>query len=307
MSLHIKYRPKDFNEFIGNRGVILTLKSLFEREQKDIPQAFLFTGQRGCGKTTLARILKDKLECSDYDFKEINTANNRGIDTARDIISSVNLQPLSGKVKVYLFDEFHMTTKEHQNALLKIVEEPPAYVYFMFCTTEPDKIISPLKSRCSHIEVNLLGNKKIKRIITNICEKENIEIEEGVIDEIIKGAEGSPREALVILDLIRDIEKIDNQIETVKSHNIKNDKNIIELCRAFLEPYVKWKKISGILKNIDDEPERVRRAVLGYFSKVLLSENPHVTAAVVIECFSNNFYDSGKAGLVLACYEVLNI
>jgi DNA polymerase-3 subunit gamma/tau len=302
MSLQTKHRPKDFSDIVGNKGAVEALESLLSRK-KEIPQSFLFTGQRGCGKTTLARIIKNKLKCSDHDFKEYNTANSRGIDTARDIISNVYLKPMSGKVKVYLLDEFHMTTKEMQNALLKIVEEPPSHVYFIFATTEPDKIINPLKSRCTHIEVNLLSDKKIKKLITNICEKEDIELKEDVIKEIIIGAEGSPREALVLLDLIRDIEKSKNQIEAVKSHNNASSVKVKELFDEFLTGKPKWKKVRAILKGIEEEPESVRRAVLGYFTAVLLNGNTDI-APIVLEEFEDNYYSSGKAGLAMSCFRV---
>lgn len=297
MASNIRYRPKDFNEVVGNKETIESLQAILS----DPPHVFLFSGQAGCGKTTLARIVSDKLGCSEFDFKEINISDNRGIDTARDIIQSAHLKPMSGKVKVYLLDEVHKSTNDFQNALLKILEEPPSFVYFILCTTEPEKLIKTVRDRASMFSVSPLNSKKIKRIIDMICEKENIVISDEVIEKISQDSDGSPRKALVMFDQIKFLDE-KSQMQAVMSIQ-KNEKTTIELCRALLNKS-SWSVIADLIKNIDEEPEKIRRAVLGYASSVLLSKD-NKQAALMIECFKDNYFDSGKAGLIYSCYQVI--
>jgi len=298
MAFNVKHRPKEFSEFFGNVPTIKSLDGVLK--SRDKPHAFFFSGPSGCGKTTLARIIVNKLGCNLNDLHEINMGNNRGIDTAREIINGVYFMPLYGDVKVYLLDECHKSTLDFQNALLKIVEEPPAHVYFIFCTTEPDKVIETIKNRCACYSVSKLSPKRIKKLITSVCEKENIDLDEDQIKEIAKISLGLPRQAVLILEQIKDLPSEDI-IEAIQSYTEKDKTDIKRLCRALLEKK-NWKIISKIISGLDVEPETIRRAVLGYMSAVLLNKN-EIQAVVVIENFADNFYSSGKAGLVLACYE----
>jgi len=124
--LHIDYRPKTLKEMEGNRSTVDSLQAVLSRES-DIPHAFLFSGSAGCGKTSLGRIVASELGCAPADFREIDTADFRGIDTIREIKNQARLKPLAGKVRVWLLDEFHKSTADAQNALLKILEEPPSH------------------------------------------------------------------------------------------------------------------------------------------------------------------------------------
>jgi DNA polymerase III subunit gamma/tau len=298
MALNIKYRPKTFKQFFGNSPTVKSLQGILEKEEK--PHAFFLSGPSGCGKTTLSRIIANELECNENDLHEINMSNNRGIDTARDIISKAFFKPLYGKTKVYLLDESHRATVDFQNALLKIVEEPPEHAYFIFCTTEPEKIIETIKNRCACYQVALLPLKRIKKLLEYVCEKEKISIGEKHLKQISIASAGSPRQALLILEQVRNLEP-ENISKSIRSYAEKDKADIKKLCQALLQKK-SWKIVSAVIKNIEAEPETIRRAVLGYMSAVMLNlENEQ--AVIVIENFANNFYDSGKAGLVLACYE----
>ena len=145
MNLYNKYRPKDFNEMVGDSAIIENLKTNIKKEDKS--HVYLFTGPAGCGKTTAALI------CANYidnpQVIEINSANNRGIDTAREIIENINGRPIMGGSWVYIIDEVHETTKDWQDAMLKPLESTPPYVYFFLCTTNPEKLKTAVKNRCS--------------------------------------------------------------------------------------------------------------------------------------------------------------
>ena len=144
-TLPIKYRPQYFDEVAGNKDAVAQCEAILKRSLATIPRSWLFTGPSGTGKTTLARILRYELDCSDADFHEFNTSNTRGIDTIREITSKARLSPMDGKIQVYLLDECHQLTKDAQNALLKALEDTPKHTFFMLCTTNPEKSRSYLR------------------------------------------------------------------------------------------------------------------------------------------------------------------
>lgn len=299
MSLHIDYRPQNFNSFYGNKIITKNLTEAIKN--KTLSHTILFHGEKGCGKTTLARIIKNELGCSDLGFFEFNTANTRGIDTARDIINNLQFKALDGSIKIFVLDEVHKTTNEFQNALLKVTEEPPSYVYFILCTTEPKKLLNTLYNRCVKYQVTKLKNKEIEELLSSVVKKEKIKLNENIFEMIIDECGGNPRQALIMLNIVRHSESVKEASKLIVEATDLS-KNTLDLCRALLKKN-NWKIIAAILKRIKEDPETVRYGVLGYMSTVLLNKNlPQ--AAIVMECFENNFYDSKKAGLILACYKV---
>ena len=301
MSFNLEYRPTTFDQVAGNKGTISSLQSILKQEK--CPHILLFSGFSGCGKTTLARITAKELQCSEHDVIEINSANNRGIDTARDIIQQMYYKPLHGPIKVYILDEVHQTSKDFQNAMLKALEEPPSHVYFMLCTTEPEKLIATIRNRATMFTVEKLDEQKIIRLLWSISKNEGNEIDKTILAEIASESEGSPRQAVIMLQKIIGLTTEEEMKEAIQAIKI-NEKNTIDLCRALLKG-ASWKSIAAILKLIQDDPEKVRRAVLGYMSAVLLNSGEE-RAAMIIECFADNYYNSGKAGLIFSCFSVIS-
>ncbi len=306
MGLNIDYRPSTFEEMIGNKDIIESLQSLLQQENK--PHTFLFSGLTGCGKTTLARIVANGLGCSEYDRIELNASNNRGIDTARDIISQMNYKPLQGKNKVYILDEVHSTTKDFQHAMLKALEDCPEHIYFILCTTEPEKLLKTIVNRCSQFQVQKLNLKMIVRLLNRILDSIEKKVPPSILEQIGQECEGIPRQALIMLQQIIDIKDEEKALKIIKS--VKTDeKQIIDLCRG-LNEQKPWQTLASILKGIEAEPETIRRAVLGYFTAVALNAKDKKTglrAAIIIENFINPYYDSGRAGLILSCFQSLLI
>jgi len=303
--LHIKYRPKTFDEVVGNDSAIQSLKTMLDRETGK-QHAILFTGPSGCGKTTLARIVKDKLGCIDVDFIELNAANFRGIDTVRWVSEMSQFMSIFGGVRIYLFDEFHQVTKDAQNALLKLLEDTPEYIYFILATTDPEKVIKTIRNRCAIFEVKPLNVRDMMGLLGRVLEKEKVELSTEAINEIVKVAEGSPRKALVVLDKVIDIENDNDLLKAIKDLQV-DESQIIDLCRALIKR--DESEVRGLLKELKDDPEKIRYAIAGYFTTVLLSKSWKTDEAArinaVLSCFVESFMYGGKGMLVNSCYLAL--
>lgn len=217
-ALYRKYRPSSFDEVVGQEHIIQTLKNAVY--QNRIAHAYLFCGPRGTGKTTIAKIFAKILNCEDErnkpcevcenckmvkngnhpDIIEIDAASNNGVDEVRNLIDKVKYAPLQGKYKVYIIDEVHMMSTGAFNALLKTIEEPPEHVIFIFATTEPNKVIPTIISRCQRFDFSKVSQKDIEKRLNIVCKEENIQIEPEAISLIAQLADGGMRDSLSILD-----------------------------------------------------------------------------------------------------------
>ena len=222
ITLYRKYRPKDFSEIAGESDIVKTLKNSLDNDR--ISHAYLFSGPRGVGKTTSARLIAKGVNClkngissspcnecencreidngSFIDLIEIDAASNRGIDEIRELKDKINYQPSKGRKKIYIIDEVHMLTKEAFNALLKTLEEPPEHVIFILATTEPDKILPTIISRCQRYDFKSLTYTEVKDKLSEICRGENVEIDKGSLGLIYESSGGSMRDAISILERV---------------------------------------------------------------------------------------------------------
>ncbi|MBO8153995.1 DNA polymerase III subunit gamma/tau [Thermovirga sp.] len=220
ITLYRKYRPKNFSQVIGQSTVVQVVKNKILSGK--IPHAFLFSGPRGSGKTTVARLLAKAVNCtnlskegepcgecgscraitegSSLDVIEIDGASHRGIDNIRELKEHVSLAPFSSPYKVYIIDEVHMVTTDGFNALLKTLEEPPSYVIFVLATTEPRKVPVTIRSRCQHIPFHRIGSQDIVSCLKNVLSLEGVEVQDDALWEIAREADGSLRDALSILE-----------------------------------------------------------------------------------------------------------
>ena len=185
--LYKRYRPRTLNGVLGNEATKSALSAYLEKGT--LPHTLLFHGPSGCGKTTLARILAKQLNCSGPDFAEINCADFRGVDTARDIMRKMIIRPLKD-CRVWLIDECHKLTNDAQNALLKALEDTPEHVYFFLCTTEHKKLLKTIRTRCTEMPVDFLSDGYIRDLIfrTAIKEKETAESDDfkGKIAKVVR-------------------------------------------------------------------------------------------------------------------------
>ncbi len=198
--LYRTYRPSKFTEVIGQDQVVDALKDSIAA--KRIAHAYLFSGSRGTGKTSVARILAKALDTADEDIYEIDAASNRGIDDIRSLREHVSVLPFSSAHKVYIIDEVHMLSKDAWNALLKTLEEPPAHVVFILATTELDKVPETIISRCQTFAFRKPSREVLRKQITNVAKKEGIEVDPGAADLIALLGDGSFRDALGMLEKV---------------------------------------------------------------------------------------------------------
>ncbi len=200
IALYRKYRPQKFSEITGQDHIINVLEAAVS--SGNVSHAYLFSGTRGTGKTSIARIFARALGTSENDMYEIDAASNRGIDDIRAIRDGVSVLPLESRFKVYIVDEVHMLTKEAFNALLKTLEEPPAHVIFMLATTELDKLPETVVSRCQTFIFKKPSREILRDVITSVAKKEGFTLEAGGADLIAILGDGSFRDALGTLDKV---------------------------------------------------------------------------------------------------------
>ena len=199
-ALYRKYRPEKFKDVRNQDHIIAVLEGALKK--KTIPHALLFTGPRGTGKTTVARIFAQEVGAHDVDIYEIDAASNRGVDDIRELREAVHTLPYRSPYKVYIIDEVHMLTKEAFNALLKTLEEPPAHVLFILATTEKDKLLDTITSRCQVFEFHAPSQKELRDMVLKTAKKEKFSLDNQAADVIALAADGSFRDALGILQKV---------------------------------------------------------------------------------------------------------
>ena len=298
-----KYRPGTFEEVIGNEIAIKSLK----KELKNGSHVFLLTGPAGCGKTTLARIMAKEVGAGDLSIQEINSAENRGIETAREIMKQMSFMPTDGSASVWILDECHKWTNDMQNAMLKPTEEPPEHVYFFLCTTDPQKLIAPLKTRCSVVNVKPLNDEEMKTLLKRVVKSEDKKMGSEVYEKIIEIANGGSRKALKLLGKVLYLDSNEERLESLKSEDVSEDKDAIELCRALLGK-TNFNSCMKLVSTIDlSEPERVRMLVLSYMNSVLLKGFNEKAAAAMQAFGQNTTFNNGKFQITIALLDYFSL
>lgn len=289
--LYRKYRPQKFSDVVGQETVIKTLSNAVSLAK--ISHAYLFTGSRGTGKTSTARIMAKSLNCvegptinpcgkcpscldiansNSIDVIEIDAASNRKVEDARNLLEKVHFMPVAGKYKVYIIDEVHMLTTEAFNTLLKTLEEPPKNLVFILATTESHKVLTTIISRCQRFDFKRVNQALISQTLKEIAQKENIKINDKAVSVISRRCNGGMRDALGLLDQISVLSSFGEEI---------TEKDIISLLGSMPEDILF--KISESIANKDtknlislineisltSEPIQIVRELITYFRNIL--------------------------------------
>jgi len=294
--LYRKYRPQNFSEFIGQEHIVKTLTNATSLGM--ISHAYLFSGPRGSGKTTLARLLAKSINCQNrkkgdfepcnkctscleimegnaMDLIEIDAASHRGIDEIRELRDGIRFVPTKSKYKVFIIDESHQLTKEAANALLKTLEEPPSHAIFVLATTEVHKMIPTIVSRCQRFDFRKLTLPEILKKLTIICEKEKIKIERPALELIAINSEGSIRDAESLLDQVFTL--YGTREKEIKIEDIKDLLGLveIELVSKFTD-FLYQKKSSEAINFLNEITERgsdleeFAKALINYLRQALI-------------------------------------
>lgn len=266
--LIVKYRPENWSEMVGHTSALAALKRTIS--SRSAPHAYLFTGPSGVGKTTLARILARELGA---DVFEADAASNNGVDDMREMIELGQHMAFSetGK-RLFIIDECHMLTRNAWNAILKLLEEPPAHLYLALCTTERSKILETVITRCYETSLRPLEATEIEELLTVICELEEWKPTPDIMELAIQAAHGSPRYALTILQSIHaapDREEARRIITLVEASSA-----MIELFQHLVSGKKSWKIVHGLLKKMEAENsfEEAMIPAGRYIATVLLAE-----------------------------------
>jgi len=289
-ALYRKYRPKTLEDVCGQDVIVKIIKNSILNNK--INHAYLFTGPRGTGKTSIAKIfakmvncekLKDGIPCekcvscmqtNNSDIIEIDAASNNGVDEIRELRNKVNLVPAYGKYKVYIIDEVHMLTTGAFNALLKTLEEPPEHIIFILATTDPYKIPETILSRCQRFDFQKIGDSSIVKRLKKISQKEKIQIEEEALYEIARLSDGGMRDSIGMLDQANSY--TDQKITADDIHNINGTlttKDLYEFIEILID-----KNIGQILKKIDFYNDKGKNIIkfteelINYIRNILISK-----------------------------------
>jgi DNA polymerase-3 subunit gamma/tau len=297
-SLHTKYRPEKFDDVLGQAATVKSLKRVVKDARS---HAFLFTGPSGTGKTTLARILAAEfggVTRTAVNLEEVDGASKSGADDARDLVTRSLYRAIGGSpTKFIIIDEAHRLSAAAWTVMLKPVEEPPAHVYYAFCTTEVDKIPKAILTRCLRYDLKPVKEELIAGLLINVADAEQFEVSDEILEAIAENSNGSPRQALIYLEECLSCKGLDDARSIMRASG--QSKEVIDLARWLVAGKAQsWAEAAKLLKAMKGtEAEGCRIVLSNYFAAVLLNTSKDAQAVRLlrlIEAFRTPYYSADK-------------
>lgn len=332
--LYHKYRPLRFNEITGHKEIVKSIKKAISSDNP--PQAFMLIGDSGTGKTTTARIMALSLNCTNknkdlepclscpscqsiiskkcVDVLEVNAADHRGIDAIRGICSSMALMPMQVDKKVFILDESHQLTRDAQSSLLKELEEAPKHVFIILCTTDPGKVIKTVKNRCQRFTFNSLPKKEMVSLLQEVLTYETQDVPKEVPSLVADHAKGSPRQALVLLQQVLQLETdVIDDISRLLFSEEQTNANVFKLCNSLTAKNTNWSKVMSAYEDCKSlGMPAIGMILAGIFRNKVIKAKSYSSAknyADVLELFVDPFPE-GKVGenkLVLNLFKAYDL
>ena len=329
-ALYRKYRPDKLSDVVGQKVIVNTLMNSIRNNK--ITHAYLFTGPRGTGKTSIAKAFAKLINCEspndlipcdkcvsctqtnakqNTDIIEIDAASNNGVDEIREIRNKVLLVPTYSKYKIYIIDEVHMLTTGAFNALLKTLEEPPEHVIFILATTEPHKIPSTILSRCQRFDFRKISDADIVDRLRYICEKEQVKIQDNALFEIANLSDGGMRDSISLLDQV--ISYVDSGTEITENdvHDVSGTLNfdsMVEFASNILNKNLE--NTLSLLKTYDENGINIKKfteQLIKFFEEIILSkETPNYLNSIVNKSEKFEKFKNIEIETILECIEILN-
>jgi DNA polymerase III subunit gamma/tau len=305
---HRKYRPKTLAEVYGHEKIVKVLRQ--HLKDGDLPQVILFDGESGIGKTSLARILATELEVSEFDLVERNVADNRGIDDVRQLKRDAEAMAMKGKYRMWILDEVHQMTVEAQNVILQLTEDTPENVFLILCTTNPERLIKTLLNRCTRYHLDKLPEKTLQRLARDVAKRAKMKppLSDKCCEKLATVSEGCARQCLNVLGKMSKLKDEKERLELIR--NVDTERNTKSLAKELLGfgGTPKWDNVKAILKDLNDDAEKVRQGILAYSRAVVLGGSKFANRAMmIINVFRDwNISDPANAKdavLVACCWE----
>jgi DNA polymerase III gamma/tau subunit len=299
-SLAERWRPVELEQVIGQDAVVAMYK---HNLKNDLSHAFLLSGPSGVGKTTLARIASTML---DAEKMEIDGATYTGIDAMREVQSTAHYKPLGKDRRAIIIDEAHRLSKQAWDSCLKIIEEPPAHVYWFLCTTEPSKLPATVRNRCTELKLKPIGVADLEWLIASVANGDAMDIDDDVRNLCAVEADGSARKAIVNLSMCAGLGR--KEARALLREQAAAEP-VGKLCKFLLKGGGSWLQAIDIIANMQDEPESQRISICNYFAAVLRNSKTDQDATYLLnmlEAFSTPYHPGeGQAPLMRSIGQVL--
>lgn len=302
--LQDKYRPRDLADVVGQEAATSALRGLVAR---GAAKAFLLSGPSGTGKTTLSRIVAKTLGCDARGVLEIDAATKTGVDDMRKVQETLQYKPFGkSQSRAIIVDECHRLSGQAWDSMLKVLEEPPAHVFWFLCTTAPNKVPKTVKTRCASIQLKPVSDTDLRKLLDRVLRAEKLAMERDVREVVIGEAGGSPRQLLVNAAVCAEARTRREAAELLRSAHESDD--VRELCRFLMQPG-SWQKAGAILAGLEHEnPESVRIAVCNYIGGALRnakSDKEATRLLSILDEFAQPYVTAERAMLALSVGRVV--